>query len=117
MAPQNLAPRIGVLASGRHYAYVNGYQAEPTIGDLAEVEVALGLKHPSRQAVAEKMGTKVYDVRLFFRHPAWDEADGILYPGITACSKSEANRLARRTADRDGHLLGRGLYYFKATEV
>lgn len=36
-------PRIGMLSGGRFYAYANGYQNEPVIGSLAEVEAALGV--------------------------------------------------------------------------
>jgi hypothetical protein len=42
----NLDPRIGTLNSGKCYAYVNGYAAEPVVGSLEEVELALGLRKP-----------------------------------------------------------------------
>lgn len=40
----NLDARIGTLNSGKFYAYVNGYSAEPVVGSLAQVEAALGLR-------------------------------------------------------------------------
>ncbi|OBY20754.1 hypothetical protein A8O37_25525 [Pseudomonas aeruginosa] len=50
-------------------------------------------------------------------YPAWDEGDGIRYPDIVAESKSEANRIARRQADQDGHLAGgKGHVTFTAVE-
>jgi hypothetical protein len=47
-----------------------------------------------------------YVVTLRFQFPAWDEKDGIRFAGIVAESKSEAIRLARREAERDGHIPG-----------
>lgn len=47
-----------------------------------------------------------FDVRLRFRYPAWDEKDGILYEGIAADSKAQANERARRRAYDDGHTVG-----------
>lgn len=43
-----------------------------------------------------------YTVKATFKHPAWDERDGITYT-VLASSKAEANRRARRMADDDGH--------------
>ena len=58
-----------------------------------------------------------YTVTLRFQHPAWDEKDGIHYD-VSAGSKREANRKARKQAELDGHLgKNRGLYWFKATEM
>ncbi|MFZ7321314.1 hypothetical protein ACLS0R_03530 [Comamonas jiangduensis] len=61
---------------------------------------------------------KTFDVVMRFEHPAWDEVDGLSYPGIRAFSKSAANKQARRQAEREGHAIGgRGRYTFTATEV
>lgn len=61
---------------------------------------------------------KTYDVRITFEFPAWDEKDGIVYPGIEAESKQAAIRRVRRMSANDGHTTGgRGKYWFKATEA
>jgi hypothetical protein len=109
-------PRIGMLNSGRCYAYVNGYHNEPFNGTLLEVHAALGLAQVARTKSPAK-ALRTYDVKLTFKHPAWDEVDGIDYQGIVASSKSDANKAARRQAERDGHVYGRGPVYFRATEV
>lgn len=110
-------PRIGVLNSGKCYAYVNGYHAEPVMGTLAEVEIALGIRQPE-PAKAARAEPKTYNVLMTFECPAWDEVDGIRYDGIIASSKAEANQRARRQAMDDGHAVGnRGRYWFTATEA
>lgn len=109
--------RIGVLNSGKFYAYPNGYAAEIVIGTLQEVEIALGLQ-PSviQTAPVQKMG-KRYSALLTFESPAWDEVNGLEYRDIEAANKSEANAIARFKAGQDGHLVsGKGRYRFKATE-
>lgn len=89
--------RIGQLNSGKFYAYIDGYNAEPFIGTLEEVQVALGLhKTPTAR--------KVYTITIRFQYPAWDEVDGIEYAGIVAGSKSEAIAKVRKMALHDGHL-------------
>lgn len=115
-----LDPRIGVLNSGKFYAYAAGYNAQPTIGRLDEVEIALGLRRPRESPAADatpiKNGAhKCFAVLVRFEHPAWDEREGIEYRDITASSKREANSIVRRRAFYDGHTLGRRAW-FTATE-
>lgn len=57
-----------------------------------------------------------YRVTLSFKHPAWDERDGIPYD-IAAKTKRDAVKRARRQADYDGHLVGKPVtqYSFTAT--
>lgn len=117
ISTRHLDPRIGVLNSGRYYAYVNGHQNEPVMGTLAEVSQALGLILAPAAARRGKGELLTYNVKMTFQHPAWDEVAGIDYEGIVASSKSEANKKARRLAERDGHVYGRGRIFFKATEV
>lgn len=63
-------------------------------------------------------GDLLWRVRLTFQHPAWDEQDGILYEGIVAGSKSEANAKARKMARNDGHLGGgKGRVTFTALQA
>lgn len=89
--------QIGQLNGGKFYAYIDGYNAEPFIGTLEEVEAALGLhKTPIIR--------KTYIVTIRFQYPAWDEVDGIEYAGILAASKSEAIAKVRKMARHDGHL-------------
>ncbi len=115
--------RIGVLSSGKFYAFANGYHAEPVIGSLEEVEVALCLRAvPVAPAaptpVKPALVFKRFNVLLTFQYPAWDEVDGIPYDDIPATSKRDAIKSARRNAERDGHAIsGRGRYYFTATEA
>lgn len=109
--------RIGVLNSGKFYAYPNGYHAEPVIGTLQEVELALGLRSSVAPTDPVQKSDKRYSVLLTFEFPAWDEVNGLEYRDIGAASKSEANAIARSKASQDGHLVsGKGRYHFKATE-
>lgn len=118
-------PRIGILSSGKFYAYAHGYDQEPVTGTRAEVEAALGVNSTPAVADAREASTTqgreeaaVWDVTLMFQHPSWDETDGIRYPGIAAQSKSEAIRIARRQAHLDGHAVGgRGRYWFTAQQA
>lgn len=55
---------------------------------------------------------KRYEVHMTFRNPAWDEKNGYHY-SVTARSKAEACKRARRQSEDDGH---GGVRYFKATE-
>lgn len=48
---------------------------------------------------------KTYEVTLTFKHPSWDEKDGIQYE-IDARSKGDAIKRARRQAYDDGHTVG-----------
>ncbi|WP_304350045.1 hypothetical protein [Comamonas testosteroni] len=114
MQAAQLDPRIGVLNSGRFYAFVNGLDKPETVGTREEVERALGV---AAKAAGTSAPLKTFDVVMHFEHPAWDEVDGISYPGIQAASKAQANSFARSQARRDGHAVGRGRYWFAATEV
>lgn len=111
--------RIGQLNSGKCYAFIHGYNAEPFIGTQAEVEAQLGLRDQSESSLPaqEPHPQKTFTVRLSFQYPAWDEVDGLMYRGIQADSKSEANRIARKMALNDGHLAGgQGRVTFTATK-
>lgn len=110
---QHLDPRIGVLNNGRYYAFVDGHGAPEFVGTLKEVEVKLGIRaatpapaSPVASAAARSCREHVWDVRLTFQYPAWDEVDGVWYRGIVASSKSAANAMARKLASGDGHLCG-----------
>lgn len=45
---------------------------------------------------------QTYIVTLKFQHPAWDEKEGIPYE-VTAKTKADAIKRARRMAENDGH--------------
>ncbi|HEJ4407822.1 TPA: hypothetical protein SL557_000101 [Pseudomonas aeruginosa] len=112
-------PSIGQLNGGKFYSYLNGYHGEPFVGSLEEVEVAMGLRPQPTPSPAEPTAAKrkCFDVTMRFQYPAWDEVDGIVYRAIEADSRSEANALARRMADQDGHLGGgKGRVTFSACE-
>lgn len=114
----NLDPRIGKLNSGKFYCFPNGNGKPELIGTLEEVEIALGLR-PAVVATPEKIAKAdtVWTVTLRFQFPAWDEVDGLVYEDVRAASKAEANAIARRMADNDGHLGGgKGRATFTATE-
>jgi len=116
MHTAQLDSRIGVLNSGKFYAFAHGYDKPETVGTLQEVERALGI--PKAQCTKTTKTHKTFDVVMRFEHPAWDEADGISYPGIQATGKADANKQARFMAERDGHAIGgRGRYTFAATEI
>jgi hypothetical protein len=122
-----LDPRIGALSSGVYYAFADGYDHPETVGTLAQVQRALRLvdvpaiekrNNPvvhGREYV-KAVADQLWNVVLRFQYPAWDEADGIVYWGIQAKSKSEAVSIARRMAARDGHTVGggKGRYWFAA---
>ncbi|CAG9170041.1 hypothetical protein [Cupriavidus pinatubonensis] len=107
--------RIGVLNSGEFYVFDKGYDAEPTIGTLEQVETALGLRAAPAVVSKAPAAFKVFNVLVRFKHPAWDEKDGLEYPDIRARSKSDANKIVRCRAHDDGHTVGRRAW-FTATE-
>lgn len=113
--------RIGTLQRETgtvFYAFAHGYDRRETIGTLAEVECALGLCRPQLEAKRAAKPLKVWDVTMQFQHPAWDEVDGIVYRGIAARCKAEANKIAASLARSDGHAIGgRGRYSFRAVEA
>lgn len=110
-----LDPRIGALSNGLLYAFAHGYAQPETKGALQEVERALGIGATPVPKAAKVF--KTFDVVMRFAHPAWDEVDGIRYHGIRASSRVDANKQARRMAESDGHTIGRGRYWFTATDV
>lgn len=120
--------RIGILQreGGQvFYAFAHGYDKPETVGTMEEVERALGVKECGQgdggrgcEGLVEVKRRRMWDVTMRFQHPAWDEKEGILYRGIEAQSKAEANGIAGRLARRDGHAIGgRGRYSFSAVEV
>lgn len=112
MPTAQLDPRIGTLANGQFYAFAHGYDMPETVGTLHQIEQALGV------AMKHEKALKTFDVVMSFQYPAWDEKDGISYPGIRAANKAEANKQARSKAELAGHAIGgRGRYTFAATEV
>lgn len=120
MNSARLDPRIGMLNSGKFYAFAHGNGMPETVGTLQEVEQALGIykSHAPVPVTAPAKPEKTFDVVMHFAHPAWDEVDGLSFPGIRASSKSDANKQARKQAERDGHAVGgRGRYTFTATEI
>jgi hypothetical protein len=110
-----LDPRIGILNSGKFYAFINGYDKPETCGTREEVEAALGLR-ATAAVLRAGLEMKVYTVTVRFRFPAWDELDGVEYCDIHAGSKVEANRIVRRRAYDDGHTVARQAY-LTATEA
>lgn len=58
----------------------------------------------------------MFDVTLRFQYPAWDETNGIVYLEISARSKAEAIKFARRMAYNYGHIGtgGKGRVTFSA---
>lgn len=112
---EEMDARIGVLNSGKFYAFDKGYDVEPTIGTLEQVETALGLRAAPPVVVKESAAFKIFNVLVTLEHPAWDEIAGLEYPDIRARCKSEANKIVRRKAHDDGHTVGRRAW-FTATE-
>lgn len=127
-------PAIGKLSNGQFYAYLHGYDNDPTYRDNAEALEALlrGEPEPVREmamaptakesdkAVAKGASDqfKTYNVTLKFQYPAWDQHAGIRYPDIVATNKAGANAIARKRATADGHLCGgQGRAAFKAEEA
>ena len=113
---------IGQLSNGKFYAYLNGYNNEPFIGSLEEVEVAMGLREKVEPSLTNptqpNQRIKTFNVVMTFQYPAWDETDGVTYHEIIAATKAEANAVARRMARNDGHLVGgKGRVTFTAYEL
>ena len=105
--------RIGQLNGGKFYVYINGYGAEPLTGTLEQVEIALGLR--PIKVIRNIAKTFVFNVTMIFQYPAWNEVEGIPYPGIEASCKSDAIKQVRKMAESDGHAIGGcGRYWFKA---
>lgn len=118
MNSAQLDTRIGLLNNGKFYAYTQGYSMPETVGTLEEVERALGIFKAQASTKKPATSLRTFDVVMHFAYPAWDEVNGLHYPGIRAESKAKANQIARKQARRDGHAIGgRGRYTFTATEV
>ncbi|MBP5947877.1 hypothetical protein [Pseudomonas sp. P9(2020)] len=116
-------PAIGQLSNGKFYAFIKGYDQEPFEGSLEEVEAAMGLRAPSKPAPADEKLVdplpvkKTFNVTMRFQYPAWNEIDGVLFEGIEADTKSDANEEARRRASSNELLgWGKGRVTFTATE-
>lgn len=105
--------RIGqLMRSGAivHYAYVNGYGAEPVEGTLEQVEIALGLRAapvtPTPIKPVRKAGTKRapayrdYIVHITKKYPAWYEVGGFDHR-VSATSAKAAISQARKDMARD----------------
>lgn len=96
--------RIGILMrEGQtvYYAFPDGYNKPAFEGLLVEVEQRLGLRAHGTAASCSKSTVRGSDVKQWvvtmrFEYPAWDEKDGIVYQGIPARTRSEANRAAKR---------------------
>lgn len=115
-------PRIGVLVRGPnkfvYYAAIDGGFPERSTPEeiLALLNGDEAPQTPVANAAKPAVAFDTYDVVMRFQYPAWDEVDGIPYPGISARSKSEAIETARGYAQRDGHAIGgKGRYWFTAT--
>ena len=109
--------RIGMLNSGKFYAFVNGYDAPEFVGTLAEVETALGIREaaPARKplaAPAKKI--KRYHVAARLVNPSCFNAgyDFTIY----SASKSEAISRARNEARNSGHTRQDGMLIYTAVE-
>lgn len=111
------------MDSGRYCAYSQGYDKDPVMGSLQDVQAALGQSVPPSPRTTKSLeasktqGMSTFNVTLTFQHPAWDEREGLLYEGIVAASKTEANRKVRAMAASYGHTYCRGRIYLKATKT
>ena len=101
----NLDPRIGTLNSGKFYAYVNGYHAEPVTGTLAEVETALALRKATPKVrtflVTVTPGVVSWNVRQY-------------QVEIDARDRNEAIRRARSQYNENVGVLNNGAGRFSA---
>ncbi len=112
--------RIGQLMRGGeivHYAFVNGYDADPVEGTLEQVEIALGLRRPPkrvRKAVRRVAELKPYQVHIEKKYPAWDEVGGFDWH-VQAYNAKDAERKARQYA-ADNWISGRmeGPVFYRA---
>jgi len=120
---QVMDPRIGqLIRDGRavHYAFVNGYSADPIEGTLEQVEIALGLRRPAARPgklVRRVITLKPYLVHIEKKYPAWDEVGGFDWP-IDARNGKEAVQKARKHAG-DNWISGRmeGPIFYRARRV
>lgn len=115
--------RIGqLMRDGQivHYAFVNGYSADPVEGTLEQVEIALGLRRPPKRA--RKPGRRVVELKPYLVHiekkyPAWYEVGGFDW-SVNAYNAKDAERRARKFA-ADNWISGRmeGPVYYRARRV
>lgn len=59
-----LDSRIGVLNSGKFYAFANGYDQPEIVGNLEEVEVALGLRVLPNMGAKKKRSVRSFSVTV-----------------------------------------------------
>jgi len=60
----HLDPRIGVLNSGRYYAFVDGYNKPEFVGSLEEVELRLGIRQPKAGAKKVVGSSRLYEYEV-----------------------------------------------------
>ena len=99
----NLDPRIGTLNSGKFYAFANGYDQPETVGTLAEVEAALGLRAAPAKARKTAL-VRTYTVTATLKFAYYTSAG--LTSGyeveVVAKNKAEAISKARPLVRRMG---------------
>jgi hypothetical protein len=116
--------RIGILNSGTYYAYVNGYNQEPVMGTLEEIESALGIRQPLDSAlglrqkapvsVRKAENVKTYIVRIVSKYPSYNEpVDGSDWECI-ARDANDAIKQARKMMHDGGHTRQDGTIFYKA---
>ena len=103
--------RIGTLNSGKCYAYVNGYNAEPVTGTLAEVETALGLRKPAKPV----RQVRTYAVTVTPGVESWNVKEYTVE--IDARDRNEAIRRAREQYDETVGVRNNGGARYRAVLV
>ena len=106
--------RIGKLNSGTYYAYVNGYNQEPVMGTLEDVEIALGLRQKATVTAQKAENVKTYVVRIVSKYPSYNEpAEGSDWECV-ARNVNDAIKQARKMMSDGGHTRQDGTIFYKA---
>jgi hypothetical protein len=99
----SLHPAIGILSTGVHYAFLDGYRDEPFMGSREDVERALGLSVEPQVAQESAMpakaaqGLRDYEVRISLPMPVYSGAvsSHTSTERVSASSRNEAIKQAR----------------------
>lgn len=123
MNAQHMDPRIGVLNSGVHYAFVNGYDQPEVRGTREQVEHALGLR--PAPAARRLPSLKLYEVTVtpsVVGHSSSGYGGGSMVHGaytveVTAPTASDAITQARRAyRNEEGRFAPKATYRAKRVD-
>jgi hypothetical protein len=89
--------RIGVLSTGKFYAFAHGYCAPETVGTLAQVEIALGLRTKVSMA---KNPVRSFNVTVTPKSMTWCGATALGEYVVVIDASTAANAITKARQDR-----------------